>query len=301
MEVVKLSQHLFIPKTARVLCILQLCFAFSVLAFYLTKPFFQEIFDHKNSLLLVNEILGVPTIANDDVMIQNKLENNKGRFEKLSIEQQRMIYHYRDQVVSQIDSTLKGKIYRLKRLFLFEIDPFEKVWILLAILIPIFLLLKFEGAVQVSWLLPVVVGFFFMNNVLCGNPPISSADLILFPSEEELMKKYTPYERSLNIQQQYIQLKEAWQFYLVDQWANQFPSMDPMTFKFQIEEGQYAFNLARLKKIIEHPLVDKQGCERVSLVLLFFYFIWNFFFAFLINRTLSTSKVYKNIVTQLQS
>ena len=59
------------------------------------------------------------------------------------------------------------------------------------------------------------------------------------------------------ILEQHVQLKAAWDRYLVDQWVAADSSLSLLPHELQVEAGGYAFNVARAKAIywvgIAHP------------------------------------------------
>jgi hypothetical protein len=162
-----------------------------------------------------------------------------------------------------------------------DLPAFTQAWLFFSFLVCLFLLLGIEGAAKAAWVLPLIVLAFAVDNRLNGKPHGSAPDSDLFPSEQYVVEHYRTEPLSGDHVQQREQLTEAWQHYLVAEWAHEPYSTQA------IEKGEHAFNTARLKRYLDAQELPEmravQGTQK-PLLLLAVYFAWNLFFAAYVNR-----------------
>jgi hypothetical protein len=107
----------------------------------------------------------------------------------------------------------------------------------------------------------------------------------LFPAEEYVLTTYAESSENKSIRER-ENLLLGWHRYLIYEWADEIPSEDPLLFKEQIDKALFAFNVARLKWILEGK-GDEVVLAGFAMPPSFFqitcYFIWNLCFAWFIN------------------
>lgn len=280
----------FIPKPARIMAILQLCLAFTVILSIGSYPFVGELFAHKSDLLLYHTVMGNAKLAgnSDNARAQQYkelLNRNSARFEQLPELQKALIIQRHNALQAKSESTFLNKLGRSLHIFFFELTVLEWLWIILSIVIPLLVLLKIEGAVQASWLLPLVAVLYgFTNYFYAPSKSLSAADQ-LFPTEQVIVQNYLKHPLGDTIAEQHDQLLHGWHLYLIKEWAHQEPLVDPILFIAQAETGEYAFDVARLNALIEQGGSKKTDFnKREPLSLLILYILWNVLVAWMINR-----------------
>lgn len=269
----------FIPTPARIAAILQLCIAFTIILSNASYPFLGEIFSNKAQAYLYNDVMGNSAI--EDEQNQARIKRNQERFESLSANEQMQIIEEYRVLQNHAQGSFFEKVGRSISILLTELPAFKLAWIIFSIAISIMLLMRIEGAQYAVWLLPIIVLAFAYDNYSNGISQKMTAEEKLFPREEEIVSDYLKKPLSKNINEQQKQLEEGWKLYLVEKWNKQNPSDDAHIFQSQVEEGEFKFNLARVKSLEkkdssaifrhkEHPLT------------LIIYFLWNLFFATII-------------------
>jgi hypothetical protein len=271
----------FIPTSARVCAILQLCVAFSALLWNLSQPFAGELFRQKSRVLLYEEIIGHSSSTIFSQERFERLERNKIWFEKLPEKRKINLLQGYQNTKKEIQQPFIDKAALALKLLLFDLPVFEQAWILFSILLAILLLKRVEGAHLAIWLLPLIAICYCIDNRLSGRTS-SNEESSLFPSEKKIVQEYVKTTLSRNIFEQEKQLKEGWNLYLVREWLKQSPSKDPSAFKMQIEEAEFAFTIARIEK----RLLDEQQEKRFFFpkkhsFILACYLFWNLFFAYI--------------------
>ncbi|MBA3957842.1 MAG: hypothetical protein H0X51_05545 [Parachlamydiaceae bacterium] len=270
-------------KVPRIFAILQLCIAFTIVMSNAGYPFLGELFNYKTKALLYHHVMGDETLTASPE-IKQKLQRNQERFQDLPRIQQTQIRDEYQVITQHRDRSATEKLRRSWNILAFELPAFERAWLLFAILISILILCRRDGAVRASWLLPALAFCYAYDNYTYGQTPPQAADAILFPSEAEIVEDYISEPLSDTIMEQHAQLLKGWQHYLIREWANESRSEDPEIFALQVEQGEFAFNLKRLELIAQEKSSINPFREKESLALLILYLIWNFWFAWAINR-----------------
>lgn len=275
----------FIPTSARLCAIIQLCLAFSILLWNAALPFTGELFTIKSKLVLYQDVMG--TTAKDQLSIEKRLRlaRNQERFEQLPPKQAKTIIRGLESTQKQLQRSFFNKIKQAIHILFFEIPFYEQVWLLLSFILPILLLKRTEGVVQVIWVLPLLAALYAVDNRMHGQPPLRAPDTHLFPTEHILIKDHLKEPLSENIFEQQIQLQKAWKLYLIKEWNKSLPSPELEIADQQAENGEFAFNLARLNLIAKEEIRTKPtiGIQE-PLPLLALYFFWNVFFACVVWR-----------------
>lgn len=281
----------FIATPARITAILQLCFAFSVIAWDAGQPFMGELFALKSKIYLHQTVMGTYSqfsggdpLENEE--LQTKLARNAQRFAELSHEEKDPILQSHQKLQNRINIPFPKKLNESFKILVCHIRPFEQAWLAFSIVISILLLMRIDGAWQAAWLLPLICLFYAVDNSANGKKPILTEEARLFPSEEVLLKDYVKEPLEVGILEQQKQLRRGWRLFLVKEWALEEPSQDPKKFIEQVEKGEFQFNLERLKK---NPLHSSEGVlftlhKQQPLFVLLLYLSWNLFFAWFVNR-----------------
>jgi hypothetical protein len=222
----------------RLLLIGQLCFAFSLILWYISQPFMGEYFALRSRMLLYEYVLGTSKMLGAK---QGWEERQTQRFKQLSENEQLLLktdYHLL-QIYAQRPflQKLQDGIFTLVR----NIPPFEQAWIFFSVIIAILILLKAEGAKQAAWLLPLIVLAYALDNQLTGKIAPLSPDFSLFPTEERMIQHYLDEPLALSLWDQKGQLEKGWKRYLLENWSpNQKGSESE-----RLEEAEFQLTRAR--------------------------------------------------------
>lgn len=273
----------FIPTPARIVAILQLCIAFTVILSSASYPFLGEIFHNKAQAMLYSDVMGNVS-AVDASEDKERLIRNAQRFDALPEKERVQIQKAYHDLQDNAKTTFFEKVSRSFSILAAQLPAFKQAWIFFSIAIALLLLLRIEGAVYAAWLLPVIALAYAWDNTTHGLQQKMSEEERLFPSEAIIVRDYLNEPLSSNILEQQKQLQHGWQLYLIDKWNRQKPSKDVLVFKQQIEEGEFKFNLARIKarEFESNDSVLFRQKEHVLTLLL--YVLWNLFFAWTVNR-----------------
>ncbi len=289
----------FIPKPARVMAILQLCMAFTLLFGAAGYPFMGELFAHKSETLLYHVVMGNDLAAGkaDDQRsreFRGRLERNAQRFAALADSQKAQLIRSYDLLQAKANSSFLEKLQRSLHIIAFELPALERAWILFSVIIAIMLLLRIEGAATAVWILPFIAALYGLDNHQHGSISRFNQGEALFPSEETIVNEYLKHPIQGNIAEQQERLKMGWRLYLIHEWAHQPPSNDPLFFAQQAEEGEFLFDLARLKEMQKHSFLKASPFqEKEPFGLLMIYLIWNIAFAWTAARSLAQMQTFK--------
>jgi hypothetical protein len=265
----------FPDKGKRVMAILQLCIAFSLILGYASTPFMKELFERQSKKLLYHTVMG-----------ENSSHHAAERFERLPTAQKHQIIAHYNALSLKDNSGFWHKVERSFHLLLVELPPFEKLWLLLAVAIPLMLLLRVEGVNDVVWLLPCVAALYGWNHQQQEFPANHRGASTLFPSEKVLVEEHLKEPLSGDISAQYGQLRRGWELYLIRTWAHKEPAKEELEYKRQIEEGEYAFNLARLtEQMAAEKEAPNTSQDKTHSGVLLGYVAWNLLFAWVASRS----------------
>jgi hypothetical protein len=243
----------FVATPLRVLAIIQLCVVFTFLAWVGGYPFLGKTYEN---LVMKNKY---------EVVLKSPY------FETLSETKQANLFKGYDHLNRQMASSFPDKLLNSFQILFIDLSLASKVWILLSIILPIFVLLRVEGAIQCTWLLPIVISLGFISS-LTQKKELTFEEK-LFPTEDILVTQYmeTPLEGT--IFEQSMKLQEALDLYIVKCWLNEAPSNTPETLLNQKAKGHFLFNIARLEAHAKDRLIHKKQCGTGQWVL---FLIWNF-------------------------
>lgn len=252
----------FIPLPARIFAILQLCMVFTILLWHASEPFMGELFAVKSKMLIFQHLMG------------QKDEANRNRFLALPETERADLLQTYESLQSQLNSPFKSKLKGSFKAIFLDIPPLELAWIVFSIILSIMLLKKVEGVTQVIWVLPLLALAYSVDNRMYGYPPRLTEEQKLFPTEESIIENYIHEPFSQNPFLQKDQLKKGWDNYLIQKWTSG---------QGTPEEGLFAFNLERAKKI--SLLSPKKRETQESLFLIALYVFWNISYAWIVRKT----------------
>ncbi len=164
-----------IPFLQRLMVILQLCLAFSLMLWYLIQPFMGEYFVLRSRMLLYEYVMGTSEILKGRPGQEDKLVRQSQRFEQLPEARRQMLEWDYQMIKNYAQRPAWQKIKDGLRILIQDIPPFEQAWIFFSIVIGILILLKIEGAKQAAWLLPLIVLAYMADNQLTGKTISSSS------------------------------------------------------------------------------------------------------------------------------
>jgi hypothetical protein len=253
-------------RKKKVLIIIHLCFAFTYLFWQLCQPYLKEILSKKSELTLYEMVM-----------------ERKPLFNQLPAQDQLFLLEGYETAHKKSPSFLA----ELGHLFFVDTPPFALAWLFFSLTICFLLLFHIEGATLATWLLPIIVcaHIYFLYDA-----PKQTRES-LFPKEEYVLTTYVESSENKAMGER-EKLLLGWHRYLVHEWAHEIESDDSELFKQQLEKGLFAFNVARLKWILEgrgDEVILAGFTTPPSLLRLACYFIWNLFFAWSINRKKFTS------------
>lgn len=275
-------------KRVRVMAILQLIIAFTVVMSSGGYPFMGELFAFKSKGLLFHTVIGDATLLSTPStpaleQYRQLLERNRSRFSLLPENQKESIMEQYRSLQEQSEKSFSAKFMRGIRILAFELPAFERAWLFLSIVVCVLLLMRVEGAAVAAWLLPVLTLCYAVDNQWNGSRHAISSDIYLFPSEEVIVREYLKEPLSNNILEQKPQLLLGWKRYLIQEWAQQLPSSSPEAFETQAEDGEFAFNVARIKALSKDTKPTLPFQQRQSMFMILLYLIWNILFAWQAN------------------
>ncbi len=241
----------------KILILFHLCLACSYLCWLLIQPYVKEIVSYKSQIALY-----------EMVHERNEL------FTQLPDDDRRLIVQgYAEALQHETPSIWK----LLGHLFFNETPPFALAWLFFSLAITLLLLFHIEGAALSAWILPfVVLGYAYF---LYTTPPPARATL--FPKEHYVLDTYVTQEERMGMSRR-ESLLLGWHRYLVQEWAHETQLLPE-----QLERGLFAFNVARLKWIAEgkgDEVIIAGFSTPPSILRIGCYWIWNFLFAWMINR-----------------
>lgn len=225
-------------------------------------PFLDELYANKSRAFLYENVMG-----------------DREHFSKLSeVERTEITEQYRA-LRERMEESFTSKLLRSGYILGWGLSLFERLWIVLAVVVPILLLLRVEGAGVAAWLLPLVVLFYVGDNYQHGKASFASADEALFPTEATIVQGYLKEPLSHRVGEQRQQLLLGWKRYLVQNWAHQEPALEPEQFEKQVKVGEFFFNKARLHALMEMNGNTSSFDQKKSNWILLVYVLWNLIFA----------------------
>ena len=267
------SSPTFIPFPARVVAILQLCIAFTMLLGIMGYPFMGELFETRSSQLLFETVMGT-TEKSEHPQV------NAALFSQLPEEQKAYVLEHYAFLQAKNQSSFFAKLIHSIHILFIEISPWKQAWLLLSIVLSILLLLRIEGAAQAIWLLPLLTLVYTVDNRMYGTHTGMTREAKLFPSEQVIIEEYLKEPLSSHIAEQKDQLRKGWHNYLAQEW-----SAAGATVEDKVVEGEFYFDLARLEAHIKDRTSEPSPFRKQeSWVMLGLYLSWNLFLANLVRK-----------------
>lgn len=231
-----------IPKSWRIICILQLCLAFTTLLWVLGSPFTDELYKNRKALSSIEWLTdeGVNEYATLTSQQKTKLEEiRSGALEGMQ-------EPFLQKLGQSIESLFRG-------------TPISKLaWLVLAFLLPIFVMKQVDGARELFWLFPLLAILYIWQVA-----PMKSGESLI-PDESYLEHHYLSAPISGTVAQQREQLEEAWENYIIAEWSKSGETKDE-----KFSNGMYHFVFESTVKEWEAPPL-KPGLITVGS-----YLIWN--------------------------
>jgi len=271
----------------RFLVIIQLCLTFSVIFWFFAQPFMGEYFSIRSRMLVYEYVLGTSNFVKNQENLKVKLERNSIRFEQLPLFEKKVITQGYQNLQNYAQRPASVKIADGLKILFFHIPPFQLAWLFFSLILGVMLLLNKTGAPQAAWLLPIIALCYGIDNHQNGKILPPSEDIGLFPSEKQIIEEYSGNRMMKSIISQ-NELKEAWDFYLVNHWTNKPKSASPLQLDSnQLEEAEFNFTTARLMFLgsAKPNLWISTLHEKSHPILLALYFIWNLYFAWMMNKS----------------
>ena len=235
----------------------------------------------RTQILLYQTVMGES--ATQDPDIQEVLERHAQRFQGLpETEQGRLRAELR--TLQEADIFSMGTIAKsMWHVLVHEQPALLLGWFCFGFLMCMLLLLRFEGGVAAAWVVAFLAAAHIFISYQGATMQPFTAEEALYPSEEHVVAEYLGAPLGETLSEQREQLLQGWRSYLVVEWAKQKPASDPTAFAQQVEDGEFAFNLALLqakKHDVENPLRTTSEPFLFS----FLFLSWNLFFALYIRK-----------------
>lgn len=286
------KENPFLPFPQRFLAIIHLCIAFTVFLWCISEPFTGEYFSARSKMLIYEYAMGTADVFKTNGEQKIKGDRNIEWFTELPKEQQKIINEDYNHFQSYIQRPFFQKLSEGIYFFLFDTPPLKLLWIIFSIVIPILLLLRFDGAHQAAWILPLLTCCFIFFNFLYGQRPLASPENTFFPSEKKLIEVYGIGTLTGSPSEQKKQLENAWKKYLIDQWLDaSFLNGNKIRDKQETireERAEFNFTIARINALHLSNLsqsLKESSNPRLSLFQISAYLCWNFLFAFVTGRS----------------
>lgn len=262
-----------VNRKQKLVCILQLCFTFSLFLWLFADPFMGDHFRIRHDLLLIENIRGDEVLTYKATPQERvKLESNRTRYNSLPLDTLANIHTGEEKLLSQIESSFLDKASRGLYYLLVKTPFFILAYIFFGTVISILCLKGWPGATASSLILPLIVILYAID--ISSKGPIRSSSH--FPTEKEIVENYLPHPLSDNLMEQQKQLLEGFDIYLIRKWAKETPSTLPSLFIEQRDKGEFEFNLAILEDKLRKGFEREEEQEHFLMLLL--YFVWNSFF-----------------------
>lgn len=214
-----------LAKAARLAAILQLCVAFSFLFWHGGYPFLGKIYELKEKLAVYEFVMGISQSGSP----------NKIYFDSLPDQQKNELAKHYEILLQQREEGFLSKPAESIRHLLIDLPLFQKIWLLLALVLPVSVLLRIEGADIAIWLLPLAALAFAGDNLLWSPPSTHPVEAKLYPSEENLIRHYLGRTLSPAILDQQKDLRMSWNNYLQAEWGDG-----------DLQKGAFRFQKARI-------------------------------------------------------
>jgi hypothetical protein len=283
----QVPKEVYLPTFSRVITIIHMSFAFSLLMWGCIQPFMGEHFSYQWRMALYKTVMGHEDIlrkVSDEAYgeTEAKLQVNASYFKQLPLDMQNFVLRGFDEIQEKVQTPFSAKFKQAMNIIALEMHPFAQSWIAFSLVICVMLLLRIEGASHATWILPFITIVFAYNNLFLSPPPSRAADQALFPSESYLTETYLAEPLKDGIMEQREQLMFAWKKYLVKEWSPKEDASEAEKF----QEGEYLFTLERLKALQNDSTPQLKGRlnTQIHSLQLCGFIAWNLFFALYMGR-----------------
>lgn len=242
-----------IPKSARIVCIIQLCLAFTVLLWVFGTPFTDELYRNKKTTAAIEWL----TIENSEY------------YETLSPDKKSDLQHIYEKAHNGIQESFLQKLAKSFEELLLQTPITKQLWLLLAFILPFLVMKQIEGSREVFWVFPILALLYAWQVGPQKNLHT------LYPTESYLEQHYLSAPITGSITEQKEQLEKAWQSYIAAEWSKAEKNSSPNE---KFANGLYHF-------IYETTILEwSQPPIKPGILTLGSYVIWNLLAAFVVNR-----------------
>jgi len=273
----EIPEWIFIPKTARIASILQLCIAFTCFLWIASQPFMGDLFALKSEMTVFETLFG--TRKAQTSIEEEKLKSFQEMYTLMSSEKKAALNRYYEQLQTKSSVSMLSKLKQ--SLFLFwDASPLVLGLMLFSTAIPIMLLKRVDGAKAICWSLPVLA---FTASMDMPKQEHNTVEQMLVPSEKDLLDNFGSGPLSGSILDQHQQLQQAWQKFLIVMWGKETPSSDEVVFAKQTLKGEFAFIHARAIAKIDVK-IKLPSEEKAAIPFLHIYAVWLLIFSWIASR-----------------
>lgn len=184
--------------STRIIIIIQLCLAFTVLLWDMGYPFMGAHYETKQKLLSYEMVLESPTLENREVYEREYMR-----------------------LKDKLGESFLEKMVESIRIMVKDIPLFETGWIMMSIVICVLALKQREEANYAAWLLPLLVLTFAIHNYKYGSESWNDKEAKLYPSESYLVEHYLKSPIHGSFQEQKNQILSGWNQFISAEWGSE--------------------------------------------------------------------------------
>ncbi|MCB1119251.1 MAG: hypothetical protein KDK65_04760 [Chlamydiia bacterium] len=259
-------------KRVRILAILHLCLALTLLCWYGGYPFFGHRAKVKELKQEYEWVMQKETFHDLPREKREKIQHNWKKLKEIEV------------------IPWQTKLFYSGKTLLLHLPYFELFWLVFSLVLPIMILKETPGIRGAIWILPLMALAHVVDQPYLKPPVEDSPETVLYPSEERLLTQYTKEPLAPSWSEQKKQLERGWKIYLVKEWAKETPAKEPALFSKQVAKGQHAFTAEKLllTPLFRDDFFIAKGTE--THLKLFIYLVWNVFFAWMTTTTEATRR-----------
>lgn len=272
----------------RVLIILHLCLAFSILLYLIGFPFLGAHFSLRSDLLVVESALGKSTLlqkidpAKADLSLQS-LSYKRDYLKELNEIDRKSLLDAEALIHEQMGYSAGERLGTLQRFFA-SIPLSLWAWIFLSVFFSVKMLKELPLPPLRIWILPLLAFIYCIENYERGR--LSPLESLIPPEPTLALKVEGRNDHESWLQNEQSKVKEAWSRFLLSQYGK---SEDHPAAKREAL-AEMRFQMAWIKKMNPNRFILLQ--ERHALLTLLLFLFWNLYFAFKTSR--SGQQVEKN-------
>lgn len=266
-----------LPFKLRLLSIVQLCIGFTLLLWMILSPTLGKTYEDKKKLLLIESALGDTHGAAFKLASEKEkqvLERNQILSLSLSKEEKETLTALQKALIERQDLRTLGTLIQETTASFFA-NPYNLLYILFSIAVPLMILLRKQAAAAALVFLPLTAALFAYDNLLFSPLKQKTEEERLFPEEKDLQDTFLRKRGEENTP---FSLQLALDYWLIEKFLSANPSNDPELFSLQKEEASYRFLTLRALAQ-KNNLHSLKLAERMDMGTLALYFFWNAFFA----------------------